>query len=118
MADLELNADPVVVNIRWRAGDGLTITVDYDADMSAYTFTAQLRTEVTDTVAAETLTIDDTDAATGVIVATLTGAESTALLESGARSWRGVWDMQATLTGEEPRTHFAGSAVCTLDVTR
>lgn len=125
MADLELDFDPVVVNVKWRAGDGLTITVTYTDDagdavnVSDSTFTAQLRDlHGLDAAATETLTIDDTDAATGVIVATLTGAESTALIESGARSWRGSWDMQRSVTSGQPRTHFYGSAVCSLDVTR
>ncbi len=118
MTDVVFRAKPAVINLEWWAGDGFTVRVDYAVDMTGAVFVAQLRAAVLDSDIAETFAINDDDAATGIILATLTAAETRALLVDGARSWRGVWDMQCTQPGAEPRTHFAGTAVCTLDVTR
>ena len=84
-------------------------------NLSAYTVAAQWRTKQDATTAVD-FTVDDTDAATGVIVISLTAAQTTAL------ATRGVYDLQITnenaATPYEPITLVRGTVTLTKDVTR
>ena len=97
-------------------GDSLTLeyrfkdALDAAVDVSAYTFTAQWRsTPGGDSSVA--FTVDDTDAATGIIILSMTG-EQTASMRSG-----GYFDLQGT-AGSTVRTFVKGKTTFESGVTR
>lgn len=79
-------------------------------DYSASTWTAQIRRHEKAETAVD-LTVDTTDAATGVIVVELSAEDSAAL------PGRGVWDLQRT-TGDDVETVLAGPVCVAGEVTR
>lgn len=113
--------EPVTV----KAGDGLRIEVelrqwidpDNEAagtepmDVSAWSWASQWRpTETSSRFIA--FTIDDSDAATGKLVLSMTGAQTR---EMGSA---GVFDIEGTQPGDEPWTPLEGTTVWKQDVTR
>lgn len=80
-------------------------------DVSARTYTAQIRTAADETTATASFTVDMTDAATGVIVLRLADTVTDDL--SGPY----VWDLQQDSAGVV-RTLVAGSFTVVPDVTR
>ena len=121
---LEADLSPVDVNVKVRAGDGLSIVCTFSntagvlQDVSASTFVARL-VEL-DYAAGDdvtlALTVDVTDAAAGSVTISATGAQTLALLAAGERSWRGSWMMVRTRSGGQPRTYYEGQFVSGLDV--
>lgn len=61
--------------------------------------------------------MDGTDAANGVLVLTLTGDQTDALL-NGGNKFTGVYDIEWTPAGAEPVTLVQGGVTCERDVTR
>lgn len=80
-------------------------------DVSARTYTAQVRTSTEATTVTATFSVDMTDAATGVVVLRLADTVTDDLL--GAY----VWDMQQDTAGVV-RTLFGGAFIVRPDVTR
>jgi hypothetical protein len=81
-------------------------------DLSDRTWAAQIRRapDGPDPVA---FTVDPASAADGVLLLTLTAAQTTTLPRAG------VWDLEGTYTADGlVETLLAGSVVCTRDVTR
>lgn len=72
-------------------GDKVVIVVDYATDKSDYEFAMQWRRDIDDATVAVTPDVDDTDKATGVVLFTITPAQSTGLGEG-----RYYWDVQQT----------------------
>jgi hypothetical protein len=102
-------------------GDSLTLRFEFvdsagaAVDMSG-TWAAQIRQSAgypTDPPLAA-FTVDDSGAATGIILASLEGAD-TAVLPAGAAL---VWDLQQVTTGGAVRTTHRGTITLTQDVTR
>jgi len=61
------------------------------------------------------------DAYLGVVVLSLTGAQTEALIAASSTSngkFTGVWDVQWTPSGAQPRTLCQGKVECVADVTR
>jgi hypothetical protein len=92
-------------------------------DVSGYTFTAQIRPTRFDTSSSPTaFSVDTTNAATGIIVLTLSPAQTAALLTpSEQKSSKGyVWDLQAVKASDtsDVETWYQGDVVVWLDVTR
>lgn len=115
-----VDAGPGELNVIGRAGDDLTITLNFIDDtteavenMSGGTWTAKVRVKETDVAAAATMTVDVTNAATGVIVCTLDSADTTALCTGMV--WRGVWDLYWS---SDSRTYVGGTLEIRKDVTR
>lgn len=83
---------------------------DVPVDLSAWTWRCMWRRYPT---SAEeiTLTVDDSDAATGVIRISATPEQTTAM------GYAGVWDLEGT-SGDEIQTWLTGTTVYSLDVTR
>lgn len=109
---------PESLDLNCYAGDGAAVrivvsssgaTIDVSGDHEA-----QIRVKKLDTDPLDEFIIDDSDAANGVLLMSLTG-EQTALLGDG---FKGVWDMQWTATDGQPKTLVRGTITCTLDVTR
>jgi hypothetical protein len=83
-------------------------------DLTAFgtSFTAQVRYSAT-TASFTPFTVDDTDAATGVLVLSLTGDQTGALMNSTYH-----FDVQATGGALSPRTIITGTLSVTKDVTQ
>lgn len=105
-------------NLSIYAGDDYshTITaVDGDAvavDLSDRTWTAQWREYAAASTAVD-FSVDTTNAATGVLVLSMTAAQTATLSRAG------TWDLQGTYTADSAvETLLAGTVTCTKDVTR
>ena len=87
-------------------------------DMSGKTWAAQVRSSADATPVLLTLTVDDTDAATGVIVVNLPASQWTDVdIPTTAPTTKWAWDLQST-DGSEVRTWLYGPAKILWDVTR
>lgn len=106
---------PATRNLTIYMGDAydheITFTdADGDPINMAGTWRAQIRKRVSDAAALVAFTVDTTDAATGVLVLSLTKAETAALTDGGA--W---WDLEETGAGV---TYLRGTVAITQDVSR
>jgi hypothetical protein len=126
MASL-IDLQPEVLDLRLYAGDGveLPITCTDGAgapiDVSG-SVNAQVRLErLTPDPPIVSFAVNAVDAYQGKVILTLTGDE-TAMLSTDPSSkngkFIGVWDLQWTPAGSEPRTLCQGKVECVSDVTR
>lgn len=105
------------------AGDGtqLRLTAKDDTTSDPVDLTgailAQIKRNRIDTTPLTTFAVDTTQADQGILELTLTGAQTSGLLNTSDR-FRGVWDIQWTAPGGEPRTLAQGNITASLDVTR
>jgi hypothetical protein len=126
MAQL-LNLRPEVLNLFLYAGDGISFRmictdtknepIDVSGDVKAQ---IRLEGDAPDPPLA-TFSVNATDAYKGIIVLSLTGEQTTALMGDPGNTiekFTGVWDVQWTPGGSEPRTLCVGSVECVTDVTR
>jgi hypothetical protein len=124
----EISLVPEEVNLRLYAGDGAKIILNFaqagqPLPMDGGELTAQLRTNRVDTEPVAIWAVDDSNAASGQIIISLTGEQTTALMEVHAHlnlwfGWQGSWDVQWQPTDSEPITLFQGNCYCDSDVTR
>jgi hypothetical protein len=122
MADIDISRVPPNVNLELYAGDGVAIKFTLkDSTGTAYALdgavTAQIRTKRTDPDPIVSWTVDTTDGADGIVIVSLTGAQTASLIASGKTSFSGAWDMQYVASGAEPLTLLQGSVTCDADVT-
>lgn len=125
MAKQKISHEPKVLDLVLYAGDGagfrLIVTdsnelpLDLTGTTRAYIRTSRdLYTEPPD---AE-FTVDETDATDGILVLTLTGTQTEALVEGlENESFVGFWDVEWTGTDAEPLTLCQGKVECVRDVT-
>lgn len=123
MAKQTITYLPQTLDLVLYAGDGtsfsLTVTDPAKVPINLTgTMIAQIRVErdSPDPPSAE-FDIDLTDAATGVAVLELTGADTQALVVDDTK-FVGVWDLQWTPTDGEPMTLVQGKVECMPDVSR
>ena len=121
MAKQKITYEPQILDLVLYAGDGPTfkLTVTDPAGVAiplTGTMIAQIRTarEAVDPPSAE-FTIDLTNAATGIVELSLTGADTHSLITDDA-TFIGVWDLQWTPAGDEPTTICQGKVECVPDV--
>jgi hypothetical protein len=122
-----INLQPQTLDLSLYAGDGvkfrLICTDDAQApiDVSGAT-EAQVKIDrLEGTPALVSFVTDMTNAISGIIELSLTGADTQLLVadpSSKNGKFTGVWDLQWTPTGEEPRTICQGKVECLADVTR
>lgn len=113
---------PEELDLALYAGDGaaikLTVTdianepLPIDGEVSA-----QIRKAKTDVEVLAEFVADLTSGATGVVIVSLTG-EQTAALITTKPVFKGVWDVQWQKVGAEPITLVQGKVECDADVTR
>lgn len=113
---------PEQLDLALYAGDGavlrFTVTDEDDAPVPLDgEVLAQIRKKRSDPEPLATFTPDMSDGATGVVVLSLSGQQTTDLA-AGAAKFSGVWDCQLTATDAEPVTLFQGKVECSLDVSR
>jgi hypothetical protein len=123
----QINLQPQSLDLKLYAGDGVEFRV-------VCTNGAGAPIDVTGVVKAQVrlarldedppivaFSVNSTDAYQGIVVLSLTGAQTAQLSQDpSAKDGRfgGVWDMQWTPSGEQPRTLCQGQVECVADVTR
>lgn len=118
----EIDLSPQELDIVLYSGDGarfrLVVTDKDDLPVNLTgTIEAQIRVKrgIEGTPSAQ-FNVDMTDAETGIAILTLTGEQTQALAET--RKFVGVWDVEWTPEGGQPRTLVQGKVECGLDVSR
>jgi hypothetical protein len=122
MAKPKLSFIPQTLDLLLYAGDGagvrFTIT---DSTEAALPLTGEMKAEIratreaADPALAE-FAVDLTDSATGVVLISVTGVQTHALISDNEK-FVGVWDLEWTPTGDEPVTLVQGKVECYPDVT-
>lgn len=125
----QLSVQPPVLDLSFYAGDGVSFKLTCkDATNAPINLTgtveAQIRVDrVTEGDPVLVFSSDLTNAASGIVVLSLTGEETEGLIDGSAPTDRkgnflGVWDAQWTALGAEPKTLCQGKVECLTDVTR
>jgi hypothetical protein len=118
----QINLQPQVLDLGLYAGDGVEFRLKCTDKAGAPidvtgTVKAQIRVDrLVDPPVVE-FTVNAIDAYLGIIVLSLTGAQ-TAELSADTGRFIGVWDVQWTPSGKQPRTLCQGKVECVTDVTR
>lgn len=125
MASIDLK--PQVLDLSLYAGDGVEfrlICTDSDGDPLNVSgnITAQIRVDRSEASSAIVdFDANLIDADKGIVALSLTGDDTQALMMDPTVSkdkFQGVWDVQWTPSGQEPRTLVQGKVECVADVTR
>jgi hypothetical protein len=126
-----ITVQPPVLDLSFYAGDGIAFklicmdSADPPAPVNvAGTVEAQVRLDRTleDPPIVE-FSSDLSQAADGIIILSLTGEQTQPLVthasvKPGSGKFAGVWDLQWTKAGSEPRTLCQGKVECLADVSR
>lgn len=118
-----INVQPQILDLALYAGDGVSFRlICTDADGAPIDVTgavkAQIRLErLTEDPALAEFSANMVDAYQGVVVLSLTGEQTQDLVEPSGK-FVGVWDIQWTASGGQPRTLCQGKVECVTDVTR
>ena len=123
VTDVEIKRVPPTMNLELYAGDGVAVSItSKDPDGSPWPFdgawASQVKAKRTDDEVLASWTIDLSQQSAGVIVLSLSGEQTAALIPSGKSKFVGVWDLQYTANGAEPQTLLQGKVTCDADVTR
>jgi hypothetical protein len=127
MSPTPISLIPESIDLKLYGGDGvelrLVVTDSQGAPLPLTgSIDAQIRPTRTASVESAVFAADLTDAATGVVILSLTGAQTEALHGSDpdfpTERFTGVWDVQWTPQGAEPVTIVQGTVESALDVTR
>jgi hypothetical protein len=120
----KIDLTPQELDLVLYAGDGVRlplVVTDNDDPPNAVPLTgtvrAQIRIKHSDTTPAATFDVDMTDADTGNVILSLTGAHTQALVTSD-KKFKGIWDVEWTPSGAQPRTLMQGKVECDPDATR
>jgi hypothetical protein len=122
MAKRKLSFIPQTLDLSLYAGDGagirFTITDSTNAPLS---LTGEMKAEIRANredadPALATFDVDLTDFAAGIVLISLTGEQTHALI-TDAETFVGVWDLEWTPTDDEPATLVQGKVECYPDVT-
>lgn len=127
MADLEVL--PPVVDISFYAGDGVSYKLVFKTNEEPQepipitgTIEAQIRPNRDLTTAVlVSFSADMSEADDGIIYISLTGEQTQDCIEHTSTrkgKFKGVWDVEWTAPGSEPRTVIQGDVECLADVTR
>ena len=123
----QINLQPQILNLALYAGDGVEFRlVCTNGDGSPIDITGTVKAQVRLNRLEESTPIVEfttgmVDAYQGIIVLTLSGDQTQDLVEhpsGGTGKFLGVWDIQWTPSGKQPRTLCQGSVECVADVTR
>lgn len=117
-----IDLTPQELDLVLYAGDGVRFPlVVTDKDLNPVNLTgtlkAQIRAKYADTEPAANFAVDLSDAVNGNAVLTLAGTDTQALVVLG-KKFKGVWDVEWTPAGGEPRTLLQGKVECDPDATR
>jgi hypothetical protein len=122
-----INLQPDVLDLSLYAGDGVDLRMvctdskGDELDLSG-AVDAQIRIDRLDQVdPIAVFSVNTVDAYEGVVVLSLTGDQTRALSQDPSSKqgvFSGVWDVQWTKVGAEPRTLCQGKVECVADVSR
>lgn len=123
-----INLRPAVLNLQGYAGDGFSFQLickdgeGNDLNVGG-TVQAQVRLDRDhpEDPPLQSFTVNVVDAYLGVIGLSLTGVQTQALLDDAStqnNTFKGVWDVQWTDEGAQPRTIVQGTIEVVADVTR
>ena len=120
----QISLRPIVWNLLLYSGDGFSIRVGINDPAGA---PIDVSGSVTAEIRADRLNPSDpplaifevsmVDAYLGIVGLSLSGAQTDALVTDGQPSFTGVWDVEWTPAGKEPRTLVQGTVECVADVT-
>ena len=122
-----INVQPAALDLALYAGDGVTfrlICTDNANDPVNISgaIAAQVRVDrITDVAPIVEFAADLADAVDGIVSLSLTGVDTQALVDHPTSKngiFLGVWDVEWTPTGLQPRTLCQGKVECVADVTR
>lgn len=104
------------------AGDGVRLPLAItDSNNDPVNITGTVRAQIRVSYAAltpiATWAVDMSDAVNGNLVLTLDGADTQLLVTLG-KKFKGVWDVEWTPSGGQPRTLLQGKVECDPDATR
>ena len=122
MAKKKLSFIPQTLDLSLYAGDGAGIRFTLtNASGVALPLTGEMKAEIRASreaidPALATFAVDLTDFATGIVLISVTGEETHALI-TGNETFVGVWDLEWIPTGDEPVTLVQGKVECFPDVT-
>ena len=122
----QINVQPQVLDLALYAGDGVSFRLKCTNAAGAPidvtgAVSAQVRLSRRDPEAIVQFTASMVDAYQGVVVLSLTGADTQELSDHESSvdgKFTGVWDVQWTAAGAQPRTLCQGKVECVSDVTR
>jgi hypothetical protein len=121
----QLSLAPQELDLELYAGDGVALQiVAKDAAGAAVNLTGTITAQIRMTKSAPgspllAFTVDSTNAATGILILRLTGAQTATLIVGlGDDGFRGYWDVQWQASGSEPTTLLRGIVLCDTDVSR
>lgn len=123
----QISMQPQILNLSLYAGDGVEFRLVCNNSAGAPidingVVKADIRLDrLSSDPAIVTFSVNATDAYQGIIVLSLTGAQTEALSQhssSKAGKFTGVWDIQWTPAGLQPRTLCQGTVECVADVTQ
>lgn len=119
----QIDLRPQALDLSLYAGDGVSLRLictdgsGAPIDVSG-TVKAQIRLDRTnDDPPLVEFTVNSTDAYQGIILLTLTGAQTQQLVDSSGK-FSGVWDVQWQASSAQPRTLCQGNVECVADVSR
>lgn len=119
----QINLQPQVLDLALYAGDGVefrlvcTNSAGAPIDVNG-AVKAQVRVErLTEDPPLAQFAVNTTDAYQGIIILSLTGQQTQDLVGTSGK-FSGVWDIQWTPSGKQPRTLCQGKVECVADVTR
>lgn len=121
MASIDIQ--PPTLDVSFYAGDGFEFTLSCSdgagnpIDLTG-TLMAQIKIARTDSDIVTTFAINNSQAAQGKLVLSLTGQQTQGLVPLGKSKFAGVWDLQWTPASSFTRTIVQGNVGCTVDVTR
>lgn len=120
-----ITLQPETLDLTLYAGDGFTFKLTVtDAASAPVNITGTVEAHVqVDRLSVDpplaVFTADLTNAAQGIILLSLSGAQTESLMAHGSKGkFSGEWDAQWTPTGSEPRTLVQGKISCVADVTK
>jgi hypothetical protein len=116
----KISAQPTTLDLSLYAGDGFSTAFNFKDGLTGEpwpvtgTWVAEIRAKASDPDPLAEFAIDLTDAAEGIIRASLTGEQVRSLLDTTG----GVWDLQQTPASGQPKTWFRGRISAQWDVSR
>lgn len=122
MAKKVLSFIPQNLDLRLYAGDGAGIRFTITDSLGvALPITGEMKAEIRANredldPALATFDVDLSDFANGIVLISLTGEQTHALI-TGDEIFTGVWDLEWAPTGDEPATLVQGKVECYPDVT-
>jgi hypothetical protein len=123
VTEVDIKRLPPTINLELYAGDGTAMKFTLkDPDGNPWpidgVITSQIKAKRTDEAALASWLVDESQQSDGVILLSLTGEQTAALIPSGKTRFVGVWDLQYVASGSEPQTLLQGKVTCDADVTR